>query len=155
MCIRTKYYTNFKREKELIMLNLKQLYKEYKKEIEGIRNGPRFKLDKTTINTTISKEARGVYGLWHNNKLIYIGQSGMGKTQKLAQRVRQYTNKTDTGIKNMKEYLENNNIEYKELEFCYIEIEEKPLILIVETVLISYFQKAYPDSMVVNKKYLE
>lgn len=42
------------------MLNLKQLYKEYKKEIEGIRNGPRFKLDKTTINTTISKEDRGV-----------------------------------------------------------------------------------------------
>lgn len=139
------------------MINMNELHDKFKDEIEELEQATKYKLIKRNIKN-INSSARGIYALYHKGKLIYIGQAGGNidtnnkSTHLLKERLYQYTRKGDTGTENLKEYLNKHTLEYKDISFNYITIDDCRLIKILELVMIDYFNKSKSkNNKLVNK----
>ncbi|WP_323713034.1 hypothetical protein [Mammaliicoccus sciuri] len=126
------------------MISMNELHEKFIDEIEELKQAPRYKLTIDNINK-IDSTYRGIYGLYHKGKLIYIGQAGGNinidnkSTHLLKERLHQYRRKRDKGTKNFKKYLKKKKVKIKDITFNYITIDDCRLIKILELVMIDYF----------------
>ncbi len=128
----------------IIVISMNELHEKFIDEIEELKQATRYKLIKSNINKIDSTD-RGIYGLYHKDKLIYIGQAGGNinidnkSTHLLKERLHQYRRIRDKGTKNFKKYLKKEKVKIKDIKFNYITIEDCRLIKILELVMIDYF----------------
>lgn len=139
------------------MISMNELHDKFIDEIEELKNADRYFLTNDNVNN-IDSSYKGIYGLYDKGKLIYIGQAGgninidHSSKHLLKERLLQYTRDGDSGTNNFKDYINNNALNYWDITFNYITIEDSRLIKIIELVMIDYFNVGKSkDTMLINK----
>lgn len=140
------------------MLSMNRLHKSYSNEINVLSNAARYKLTKSNITNNVSTKDKGIYAFYDNNKIIYIGQAGgnikidHSSKHLLRERLLQYTRDGDSGTNNLKKYISKRTLNYWDIEFSFIVINDCRLIKIIELVMIDYFNVGKSkDTMLINK----